>query len=86
MAINAINGIVRTVVTGSKEYKNNIYYFRTKGDNLGNRIDPWEISQNQILGRAILRIPLLGWVKIFAVDYIVKPYCQLTNNLWPCRK
>ncbi|MFH0929488.1 MAG: signal peptidase I [Candidatus Aenigmatarchaeota archaeon] len=40
---------------------------RTKGDN-NLYVDPWIISQRDIYGRAILKFPLLGWVKIIFVD------------------
>ena len=42
-------------------------YYQTKGDN---NIDSFEqlgetnIKQNQILGKAVMRVPLLGYVKI----------------------
>ncbi len=42
---------------------------RTKGDN--NRIeDPNEIKKGQIQGKAIVKIPLLGWIKIWFTSLI----------------
>ena len=40
---------------------------RTKGDN-NLYVDPWTISQNDIYGKAIIKFPLLGWVKIIFVN------------------
>ncbi len=68
--------------------KNNQYYFQTKGDNNAKSISGMEtkISGDRILGKAVFRIPLLGYVKIFFVDYVGGPYCKITNNFVPCRK
>lgn len=39
----------------------------TKGDN--NAVsDPWVISANSIHGKSILKVPLLGWVKIIFTE------------------
>jgi signal peptidase len=43
------------------EIDNNIIL--TKGDNNMN-VDPWRTSVNNIHGKAIVKIPVLGWVKI----------------------
>ena len=40
---------------------------RTKGDN-NLYVDPWTISQKDIYGKAIVKFPLLGWVKIIFVE------------------
>ncbi|MDD5178006.1 MAG: hypothetical protein PHT54_01850 [Candidatus Nanoarchaeia archaeon] len=41
----------------------------TKGDN--NQInDPKEINSSQIVGKAVLRIPLFGWLKIWFVSLV----------------
>src|SRR3989344_7031887 len=52
--------IHRVVEIKSKEGK---YYFTTKGDN-NNASDPLEVFEDQIknTGKAVFRIPLLGWV------------------------
>ena len=69
-------------------------HFQTKGDNNGRAlddcdntgcIDETDIWEKQVLGKALLRIPLLGWIKIIFVEIIAEPYCKLTNNLFPCR-
>lgn len=70
------------------------FHFQTKGDNNGRMlndcdntgcIDETNIGERQVLGKALLRIPLLGWIKIIFVEVIADPYCKLTNNLFPCR-
>ena len=49
------------------------YYMQTKGDNNGDsRSDELKIPVDSIVGKAILRIPWLGWVKIIAFDAINK--------------
>lgn len=49
-------------VTDTKDI-NEKHYFETKGDN--NRIEDQElIAGSNILGRAVFRVPYLGWVKI----------------------
>ena len=50
--------------------RNRINY-STKGDNNYDR-DPWTVDK--ILGKAILRIPYLGYVKIFFVDSVLTPF------------
>jgi signal peptidase I len=44
------------------------YKFQTKGDNNFRRPDLFYVNEEQVLGRAFLRVPLLGWVKIWATD------------------
>ena len=69
--------IIHRVV--KKWQEKSIYYFQTKGDhnpnsiiqkdNQGNIIlDETRISQEQIVGNAVLRIPLLGYIKIVFVE------------------
>ncbi|MDD5331765.1 MAG: signal peptidase I [Candidatus Nanoarchaeia archaeon] len=54
--------IIHRVVKVDQEYI-------TKGDN--NSIqDPKAINTSQIVGKAVFRIPLLGWIKIWFVDLI----------------
>jgi signal peptidase I len=55
--------------------ENGTYYFQTKGDHNKNLIrnsylDEIKISENDIIGRAVFRIPLLGYVKIWFVELI----------------
>ncbi len=55
--------IIHRVV--SKRYEDGIYYFDTKGDhNFGKGPDDIDISQDRLIGRAVFRIPYLGWIKI----------------------
>ena len=56
------NPIIHRVVEIRKEDR---YYFTTKGDNNYGE-DPSEVTEDQIknTGKAIFRLPLLGWVKI----------------------
>ena len=54
-----------------KKQSDNGYYFQTKGDhNPDSRADEKMIEENRIIGKAVLRIPFLGWIKILAVDLI----------------
>ena len=59
------------------EKQDGYYIFGTKGDNNPRQIAPTagcsicdetSIHQNQIYGKAVLRVPYLGWVKIIAFD------------------
>jgi signal peptidase I len=39
--------------------------FQTKGDhNVASRSDEKRISERQVIGKALFRVPLLGWIKI----------------------
>ena len=68
--------IIHRVV--KKWQENDIYYFQTKGDNYKTNpvsinnmlLDETRISQGQIVGNAIFRIPFLGYIKIWFVDII----------------
>ena len=56
----------------------NTYYFQTKGDNYKTNptsiksafLDETNVSKEQIVGNAVLRIPLLGYIKIWFVEII----------------
>lgn len=53
--------------------QNGKIYIQTKGDNNPDTLvglGEDKISQDKLVGKAILRIPFLGWIKIFAVDSI----------------
>lgn len=50
-------------------------YLMSKGDNndglvIGFDLNEMQIQENQVLGKASLRIPYLGWVKILAVNLV----------------
>lgn len=67
-----VNGppIIHRVVAFEKV--NNKYYFTTKGDNYRtNQVpDYLPVPEDKVLGRAVFRIPLLGWVKIWFTDAV----------------
>ncbi|PIZ51886.1 signal peptidase I [Candidatus Woesearchaeota archaeon CG_4_10_14_0_2_um_filter_33_13] len=52
------------------------YFYQTKGDHnngvIGGALGEEKISQERILGKGLVRIPYLGWLKILFVD-AVKP-------------
>ncbi len=56
--------------------ENNV--FTTKGDNV-KVVQSFEknINESQILGKAVLRIPYLGWLKVWFNDYIVGPFYRI---------
>jgi signal peptidase I len=41
--------------------------YQIKGDN-NDIADPWDVYDNQIIGKALFRIPYIGWLKIWFVD------------------
>ena len=68
--------IIHRVVKKGQE--NDIYYFQTKGDNYKTNpvpirssvLDETRINQEQIVGNAVLRVPLLGYIKIWFVELL----------------
>ena len=63
--------------------------FQTKGDNnadsiKNNALDETDIGEDVLIGKAVFRVPLLGYIKILFVDYIVEPYCSITDDAFPC--
>jgi signal peptidase I len=58
--------IIHRVV--GKEKVNNKFVFTTKGDH-NQGPDPL-VLETQVLGRAVFRIPLLGWVKVWFTDAV----------------
>ena len=73
-----------------KWQENGIYYFQTKGDNYRTNpasiktpfLDETRISQDKIVGNAVLRIPLFGYIKIFFVEFISKPLAAFRDSLF----
>lgn len=58
-----------------KDEKNGFYVFQTKGDHNTNQIrslwlDETYIHESAVVGKAVVRIPLLGWVKILFVEFV----------------
>ena len=68
--------IIHRVV--KKLQEKNVYYFQTKGDNYRTNpasikssfLDETKVSEEQVVGNAVLRIPLLGYVKIWFVNIL----------------
>ena len=64
-----------------KKRQNDNYYFQTKGDNYKTNpipiknafLDETNISEEQIVGNAVARIPMLGYIKIWFVELFLKP-------------
>jgi signal peptidase I len=57
------------------------YYFTTKGDhNSDSILQDINFSEEKVLGVGLARVPLLGYVKIWFVDYIVKPLVTLITS------
>lgn len=68
-----VDPIIHRVVGVRKDVKG--YVFETKGDNNMGQIqtawlDETNVREQQIIGRAVLRIPFLGWVKIWFVSIL----------------
>ncbi|MBD3354520.1 signal peptidase I [Candidatus Woesearchaeota archaeon] len=61
-----------------REKINSTFYFQTKGDHNPSSypsLKEEKIHQNRILGKAVARVPFLGWIKITAVKFfnIIRP-------------
>jgi signal peptidase I len=85
---NRKDPIIHRVV--KKIDNNGDFIFQTKGDNNRDSIktpqlDETNLSEASIIGKAAIRVPFLGFIKIFFVEYVGKPYCQMTKNFLPCR-
>jgi|TARA_Y100000310_G_C20643884_1_gene795499 signal peptidase I len=70
---NRKDPIIHRVVKKSGE--GNEYYFQTKGDNnrdsiKTSQLDETNIKEDEIIGKAVLRIPLLGYIKIGFVELL----------------
>ena len=64
--------IHRVVGKGEKDGK---IYFHTKGDNnedsiRSNALDETKVNEDAVIGKAVLRVPLLGYIKIWFVDIL----------------
>ena len=65
--------IIHRVV--KKADKDGMIYFQTKGDNNKDSIktqqlDETNIAENGVVGKAVLRVPLLGYIKIGFVEML----------------
>ena len=70
---NRKDPIIHRVVSTKKN--NGTIYLHTKGDNneesiTGNSLDETNIKEDAVIGKAVVRIPLLGYIKIWFVDII----------------
>jgi len=70
---NKPDPIIHRVV--KKRQNNSIYFFQTKGDNnkdsiKNSIIDETNINQGQIIGNASVKIPILGFIKIWFVEIL----------------
>lgn len=70
---NKPDPIIHRVVKKWKE--NDKYYFKTKGDNnkdsiKSSLVDETSIRENRIIGKAVFKIPLLGYIKIIFVEVL----------------
>lgn len=62
--------IHRTVMVTQE---NNELYFQTKGDHnfgINTYVNEGKISEDRYIGKAVFRVPYLGWIKIGAVNFI----------------
>nr|MBA4404736.1 signal peptidase I [Nanoarchaeum sp.] len=67
---NTNNPIIHRVVKVSED---KVYYFQTKGDNNPEsyeQLGETKISEDRVIGKAVVKIPLLGWVKIIFAEII----------------
>ena len=70
---NKRDPIIHRVI--KKWEENGAYYFQTKGDHNPNSIksaflDETKVSEEQVIGNAFFRIPLLGYIKIWFVELL----------------
>lgn len=76
------NPIIHRVV--QKWQADGQWRFQTKGDHnkdsiAGSSVGETDISQERVIGKAVVRVPFLGWIKIIFVDYIVRPLVELIH-------
>ena len=70
---NGKDPIIHRVV--KKMEDNDEIFFQTKGDNNRDsiksaRLDETDVRENVIIGKAVFKVPLLGFIKIWFVDLI----------------
>ena len=78
--------IIHRVV--KKWQENGAYYYQTKGDNYitnpvsikNSMLDETSISQDKVIGNAVFKIPILGYIKIWFVEFVVNPIMNLRNS------
>jgi hypothetical protein len=69
-----IHRIVRRGQEEGESKKESIIYYQTKGDHNSNSIEgdfgETRIGEERIIGKGVLRIPYLGWIKILFVEAV----------------
>ena len=70
---NKPDPIIHRVV--EKWEENSKYYFKTKGDNnrdsiKNSLVDETRIIEDRVVGKAVFKIPLLGYIKIIFVEIL----------------
>ncbi len=68
--------VIHRVVRAWEDESTQVYYFRTKGDHntrsyAGGNINEISIHEDRLIGRAVLRLPYLGWIKIIFVEQVL---------------
>ncbi|HLC61953.1 MAG TPA: signal peptidase I [Candidatus Nanoarchaeia archaeon] len=71
-----------------KWQESGVYYFQTKGDNYvtnptsikSSMLDETRISQDKVIGNAVFKIPFLGYIKIWFVEFVANPVMNLRNS------
>ena len=66
---NSKHPIIHRVV--DKWLEEGEYHFKTKGDNNQDsfeQLGETSINENRILGKAVFKIPLLGWIKLLPIE------------------
>ena len=71
--VNRPDPIIHRIV--KKWEENGTYYFQTKGDNNSGSIkeaslDETKISEKQLVGKALFKVPWLGYIKIWFVNLL----------------
>lgn len=62
--------IIHRIIRSWRE--NDVYYFQTKGDNNARSLPGIEtrIREDKVIGKAVFRVPLLGYIKIWFVQLL----------------
>jgi signal peptidase I len=77
-----IHRVVHKNETFSEAENRTKYYFTTKGDHNSDSI-PLDINfpEEKVLGTGLVRVPYLGYIKIWFVDYFVAPIVKVIASL-----
>jgi signal peptidase I len=75
-----IHRVIAINATFVPEQNKTAYYFTTKGDhNPDSIIHDLNFPQENVLGAGLFRIPYLGYIKIWFVDYLLTPIIKNTR-------